>query len=580
MALFKPTSWRRGLAAMLACGTILSTGIAQAAGPDAAAPATETPIKHIVVLFQENISFDHYFGTYPNAANNAGETTFAGVNAQIFKARKDTPTVNGYTPALLLHNPNHLADGTEANPFRLLPSQAYTCSQNHSYGPEEAAADAGLMDQFPQNNMNRGEGCDPSGSTVMAYFDGNTVTAMWNYAQHFALSDNSFGTTYGPSTTGALNLVSGNTFGAVLHFAASNSNVYLPASGPGTDIGDLDAFSDDCGNDAGGTKTTTATLEMTSKNIGDLLNAKNLTWGWFQGGFAPTQAAVLNPDGSVQTPAVCGASHLNSEVTINGVTYTVPNPTINPGADIHTAVADYSSHHEPFMFYASTRNPHHLRPTSTAAIGTTDQANHQYDTSDFFAALAAKNLPAVSFIKAPAYEDSHPGNSNPLMEQAWITQVINAIQTSPDWAHTAVIIAYDDSDGWYDHVLGSIENQSTIGADALLGAGSCGTVPTGSANGRCGRGPRLPMLVLSPYAKSNYVDHTLIDQSSIIAFIEANWDLGYIDGTTAPTYGTGSTDRYAGSIEGMFDFTAAKPCPIVLDEVTGALKPRSKSCAR
>ncbi len=190
------------------------------------------------------------------------------------------------------------------------------------------------------------------------------------------------------------------------------------------------------------------------------------------------------------------------------------DPTINFTADVHTPVSDYSSHHAPFMYYKSTSNPHHLRPT--AAIGVTDQANHNYDTSDFFTAAKAGKLPAVSYIKAPAYQDSHPGNSDPLMEQAWLVQVVNAVEQSPEWASTAVIIAYDDSDGWYDHVLGPVENQSNIPADALTGPGTCGAAPSGSAQGRCGRGPRLPMLVISPYAKSNYVDHTLVDQSSVV----------------------------------------------------------------
>ncbi|MGH9756576.1 MAG: alkaline phosphatase family protein, partial [Candidatus Acidiferrales bacterium] len=84
---------------------------------------TDTPIKHVVVIFQENNSFDHYFGTYPNAANKSGETQF--------HARKDTPSVNGLTNGLLVHNPNGAY-----SPFRLDPSQNYTCDQNHDYTPE------------------------------------------------------------------------------------------------------------------------------------------------------------------------------------------------------------------------------------------------------------------------------------------------------------------------------------------------------------------------------------------------------------------------------------------------------------
>jgi phospholipase C len=171
--------------------------------PSARAEKTASPIKHLVVIFQENVSFDHYFGTYPRADNPAGEPQF--------RAAPDTPSVNGLTGGLLTANPNNV------NPFRLDRSQAATCDQNHDYMPEQQAFDAGLMDKFPQFLGVGSPGCLDYGfgkNLVMVYFDGNTVTALWNYAQHFAMSDNSFGTTFGPSTPGAINLVSGQTHGA------------------------------------------------------------------------------------------------------------------------------------------------------------------------------------------------------------------------------------------------------------------------------------------------------------------------------------------------------------------------------
>src|SRR5699024_12329782 len=101
-----------------------------------------------------------------------------------------------------------------------------------------------------------------------------------------------------------------------------------------------------------------------------------------------------------------------------------------------------------------------LPQSSVDLIGKTDQANHQYDTSDFDAALANGNLPAVSFLTAPNYQDGHAGYSNPLDEQAFITHYINELQNSDEWDSTAVIIAYDDPDGWYDHKPPKILNGS------------------------------------------------------------------------------------------------------------------------
>jgi phospholipase C len=203
-----------------------------------------------------------------------------------------------------------------------------------------------------------------------------------------------------------------------------------------------------------------------------------------------------------------------------------------------------------------------------------DPANHQYDIDDFYAAVKAGNFPAVSFLKAPGYQDAHAGYSDPLDEQTFVTTVINFLQSTKEWDSTAVIINYDDSDGWYDHQLGAIVNQSSTAMDALNGAGQCGTGtntalpgPSGAAHaqGRCGYGPRLPYLVISPYAKVNYVDHVMIDQSSTIRFIEDNW-LG------GDRIGSGSFDALAGSINTMFDFSHASAGKLALNETTGEPK--------
>lgn len=448
-------------------------------------PDTITPIKYLVVIFQENNSFDHYFGTYPSAQNPPGEPTFL--------AKPNTPSVNGLNNFLLNHNPNL------ANPTRLDRSQALTCDQDHGYQAEQLAFDHGLMDKFVQNT---GGGSCSDKSIVMDYYDGNTVTALWNYAQYFAMSDNSYGTTFGPSTPGAINLVSGQTHGATPSIPGVIAN--------GTDIGDADPTYDGC--------SAGKTFAMTGTNVGDLLNAKGITWGWFEGGFKPTSRSK----GSI----VCGSSHLN----IGG-----------------QSVTDYSPHHEPFQYYQSTANPQHLPPTSVAMIGKTDQANHQYDLSNFWQAVNAGSQPAVSFLKAEAYQDGHAGYSDPLDEQHFLVNTINRLEKLPTWNQTAVIINYDDSDGWYDHVMGPIVNQSNDpNNDGLTDPGMCGTPQPGAYLDRCGYGPRLPLLVISPYARENFVDNSVTDQSSILRFIEDNWQLGRI--------GDQSTDAIAGTLNNLFNF--------------------------
>jgi phospholipase C len=180
----------------------------------------------------------------------------------------------------------------------------------------------------------------------------------------------------------------------------------------------------------------------------------------------------------------------------------------------------------------------------------------------------------VSFLKAPGYQDAHPGYSDPIDEQEFVVSIVNFLENpanNPNWNNTAVVIAYDDSDGWYDHDMGPIVNTSNGPGDALTAPGYCGTAAPAlagiagpSALGRCGYGPRLPMLVISPYAKDNFVDHTVTDQSSIIHFVEDNW-LG------GQRIGGGSFDAIANSIAQDFDFAKAARSngTLCLNPVTG-----------
>lgn len=502
---------RRGalvLAASLAAtGTFAAVGVhLRDAGATSQEEATSTPIKHLVVLFQENVPFDRYFGAYPHALNPPGEPRFV--------ADPNTPTVNGLTGELLTDNPN-LAD-----PRRLARAQHNICGSNHGYTAEQKAEDHGLVDRFVEETGDHRPGCDPT--LGMGYFDGNTVTALWNYAQNFAINDNSFGTTFGPSHIGLLNLVSGQTHGAVPTRAT-------PRIIAGTMIANVEPTFDDC-------PVAALSAAMTGRNIGDLLNAKHLSWGFFSDGFRPTSRL---PDGT----AVCG----KKATSRYGFTASV-----------------YDSGNEGFQYYASTSNRHHLPPTSVNAIGHTDRANHQYDLEDFWAAADLDSLPAVSFLKAGSSQQGGGGDSDPLDEQNLVVDLVNRLQRVPSWRDTAVIIMYDDSDGSYDHVMPPILNTSQTAADALTGPGRCGdrAPGLGGYQGRCGHGPRLPFLVISPWSRVNFVDHTMTDQTSVIRFIEDNWRLGRIGG--------GSFDVLSGPITGMFDFSHRSAArPLFLDRETG-----------
>ena len=526
--------------------------------PPAAVPTTASAvIKHVVVIFGENVSFDHYFGTYPNASNPAGESTFT--------AAAGTPIPNNYikNPNLITGNPNLNntnnntgLNSVAANPFRLDIAQAATNDQDHNYTPEQMAFDAGKMDLFPLSvgtansptltTQTNGAALLNTTALTMGYYDGNTVTALWNYAQHYAMNDHSFGTTFGPSTPGAINLISGQTNGVINPLNVASATI-ADGSGGLTNINDADPAGDMCSNQG-------KNFSMSGKNVGDLLNAAKITWGFFQGGF---DLGVTNANGTT------GCTRTTASVNIPG------NPPF----------VDYVPHHQPFQYYASTANLNHNRPSSIANIGSQDAANHQYDIHDFTDALAAGNMPAVSFLKAPGFQDAHAGYSDPLDEQTFLVNTINAIEKSSFWPSTAIILAYDDSDGWYDHLTNFVNGSATT-ADVLNGAGVCisstaagAALPgvsaaTLHAQGRCGYGPRLPFMVISPWASKNAVDATVTDQSSVTRFIEDVF-------LSSQRIGGGSFDSIAGPLTNMFNFTngAVIPNPnvVLLNPTTGAV---------
>jgi phospholipase C len=535
--------------ALLPIAAQAATGAQAPASPANSAAYTDslptaTPIKHIVIIYDENVSFDHYFATYPHATNPVGEPKFLALipNGNLN---------NLVTANLLTHNPNDTnpANGAgAANPFRLDRTQAATADQNHAYQAEQEAFDALKMDLFPKyTGAGSAGGVGAFGTTgqVMGYYDGNTVTAMWNYAQTFALDDNMYTDTYGPSTPGALGAISGQLNGVKPGVGTSSSEVPDGRGGATLD-GDVDPANDVC-------SSQTTTVYMTGKNIGDLLNAANITWGGFMGGFN------------------LGLSDANGITGCGRSTYS---------ATVNETVADYVPHHNWFQYYASTANYSHARPAtlndvgfSKEANGAVDPANHEYDLKDFESAVAGGVYPAVSYVKLPAYQDGHAGYSDPLDEQAGVVGVVNFLMQQPDWKNTAIIVTYDDSDGWYDHASVRPTTSSYGALDALDGSHVCGsgTEPNGlnghPVHGLCGPGTRIPFLLISPYSKNDYISHTLLNQASIVRFIEDNWLHG-------ERLGGGSFDATAGSIMDLFNFQPLHnfiKAELILNPTTGSI---------
>ena len=203
---------------------------------------------------------------------------------------------------------------------------------------------------------------------------------------------------------------------------------------------------------------------MAGKNIGDLLNAAGVTWGGFMGGF------------NLDTKNANGTHRLQAQHPLDGGRQATSSTTsrITTGSSITPRPPTRSMPARARCRRSATASSTTARPANPA--------NHQYGLHDFYDAVKAGNFPSVSYIKLPAYQDGHAGYSDPLDEQAGIVALINFLEQQPGWKSTAVIVTWDDSDGWYDHAFAKPTSPSfDPEADQLDGPGKCGsgTPPAG-----------------------------------------------------------------------------------------------------
>lgn len=201
----------------------------------------------------------------------------------------------------------------------------------------------------------------------------------------------------------------------------------------------------------------------------------------------------------------------------------------------------------------------HYFATYPRAANLTGETPFVADLADFWNIAETGQLPAVSYLKAAAADDGRPGVSSPSDEQKFLIETINRIQSLLTWGSTVVFVTYDDSDGWYDHVYGGIVRASDMaGVDA-----ACGQPAPGTYQGRCGYGPRVPLIAISPFARANFVGSDTAETASILRFIEDTWALGRI--------GDQSADATAGSLLSLFTFAPGETNSPLLLNALGAL---------
>ena len=479
-------------------------------------------IDHFVVIYQENWSFDSLYGRFPgaNGIANAGvenPSSLVQVDRLTGQPLAGQATFNPaftYVPATLqnppppvdaadhidtrfLTDPSDPSSPTAVNTLRpynlvqfLSPGQT-TGDLVHRFWQQQSQIHGGLNDQFLTWSDNAG--------LAMSYFDATNLPEGL-LAQQYTMDDNFFHAAYGGSFLNHQFLIAAqapvypNAPTSLLPMLDATGQLALDANGKIVLDGKITPttvqqtgspfdqnyavntiFSKNLaptGNDPGSTGLLPSLNDSDPndptrpyiRTIGDRLDGAGVSWKWYAGGW---DAAL---DSSPTNPGHYGQS----------------GTTVDP---------NFQWHHQPLSFYDN------FAPWLANGERNLLSAAHLQDETNFFADLATGNLPAVSFIKPVGENNEHPGYADLLRGQQHVADIVHAIQNSPDWAHTAVIVTYDENGGRWDHV----------------------SPP--DANGLWGDGNRVPAIVISPYARQGYVDHTQHDTLSILKTIEQRFQL-------------------------------------------------------
>jgi acid phosphatase len=495
-------SLHRGTTAIVIGALALLAGCA--AKPVSEEDAGLARIRHIVVIYAENRSFDNLYGLFPGADGiaNATPTQFTQVDRDGKPLPHLPPVWKGKSadPAFPQELPNR--------PFRIdappvdLPLSVKTRDLIHAFYRNQEQINGGRNDRFAA--------VSDAGGLVMGYYDGSQLP-MWKWAREYTLADHFFMAAFGGSYLNHVWLVCACTpidrdaprgaHAQIDEHGWMKTKASSPASvlaGPPQYTGGLvtpDGYSVNttqpryqpsrvppaAGGDPRFADPAKHTLPpQTQKTIGDTLSAKGISWAWYAGAW---NAAL---EDGVQPPEAKRSVIYN---TAGGA----PN---------------FVAHHQPFNYFARF------------APGARDREEHLKDYADLAAGIEKGALPQVAFYKPQGNLNQHPGYADVLSGDTHVAEVVAKIKASPLWDSTAIIVTYDENGGFWDHVA----------------------PPKGD---RWGPGTRIPAILISPFAKRGYVDHTPYDTTSILKFITRRFDLEPLPGVRAA----------AGDLTNAFDFT-------------------------
>jgi phospholipase C len=481
-------------------------------------------IKYVFVLFQENRSFDFYFGSYPGA-----DGLYAGPNGPYAQGQ-----VAGFTQTIVN------TDGTlgKVTPFRipatvtdaagktvpLYPADIASVNHSHVAMVRKIALDANGVAQNSEYALTE-EGVTlvggklsnvPTlerkqfGELVMSHVDCDTVPFLWRYADRFTLFDHFMDTIVGPSTPNAIAMIAGQGGETqwMLHpDAAATGGIGVGATVPM--LSDPQPYWGSALDTAAQLKQPQAlhTFGGVSKN----LTFASLPLSFMGSAIKKTTARDYDP--AFDLPDV---QEDIEKIAGHGVS-AVNWGWYQQGYDREKNDPDAKATHDGYV-------AHHNAPQYFGYVANNPLASkHLHGLSDFFRDLAAKRLPAsgVFYVRggygniegwkpqdpnprlATVFNgnDDHPGYSDSQVSEALLAEEINAIAASPYWSQSAIIITYDESDGEYDHARPKIRSQDAAGLPLE-------------------QGPRIPALVISPYAVAHGVSHVPTEHSSVIKFVD------------------------------------------------------------
>jgi phospholipase C len=452
-------------------------------------------IDHLVVIYQENRSFDHYFGTYqpPGGATVNGLLDRDGRVDERFTGLQKTPTGAPYLYLPVYKQPGFGSAQLENRPFHLTPfmppGENIPLDPVHHFFRMFAQIDHGKMDYFVALALTgkpvffeKPEAMSAAqmmfaqsapSAAVLGYYTRDDLPDYYRLADEYVLFDNFFQAMSGGSTGNALYMVAGRSAFSS-HVPAGRIGSLTPPlfdrpyDANGILINDVTPINGPTETFMGPIELAPSPEEQTYPNIGGRLDAASLSWAWYNEGWNAVKPWALK---------------------------TAFGP--GDGSMVIDSPEDYLPHHNPFQYFQSWAQ--------------NVKAGRMRDSTDFLDDLKRGKLPAVSFLKPAGLNDEHPANSAPRWGEQWVMSLLKALGESSAWEKTAVVITYDEGGGFWDHV-----------APPMPDAYGCGT--------------RIPALLISPWARRGHVDHRSADTTSILAMIEARFGLAPLHTRDAGAY--------------------------------------------